>query len=272
MIDMLLFVFIFFLSIAIIYLLTLRGRTGHPKLKALRSWSYAHRGLHDDLAPENSMAAFRKAVEAGYGMELDVHLMADGKLAVIHDSSLKRTAGIDKKIEELSAEDLPNCKLDGTEETIPLFTDVLKAVDGKTPLIVEIKTENNNYAAVSEATCAVLQNYQGLYCIESFDPRAVAYVRKHYPDIVRGQLAHNSLGEKNKVPWILRFFITYNMLNFLVGPDFIAYRYQDRKTLSNFLCRKLWRVQGVSWTITEEKQYHTAKKEGWVPIFENFKP
>ncbi len=272
MIDMLIFILIFVLILMVAYLLMLHGRAGHPKLKELRAWSYAHRGLHKEGTPENSMAAFRLAVEAGYGIELDVHLMADGQLAVIHDSSLKRTAGIDKKIEELTADELPNCKLEGTEETIPLFTDVLKTVDGKIPLVVEIKTEGNNYAAVSEATCAVLQNYGGLYCIESFDPRAVAYVRKHYPDIVRGQLAHNSLGEKSKVPWILRFLITYNMLNFLVVPDFIAYRYQDRKTLSNFLCRRLWRLQGVSWTITDAEQWNTAVKEGWLPIFENFTP
>ena len=89
------------LILAAIYLLLLRGRVGHPKLKELKKWSYAHRGLHDDTLPENSMGAFRKATEAGYGMELDVHLLADGQLAVIHDSSLKRTAGVDKKIEDM---------------------------------------------------------------------------------------------------------------------------------------------------------------------------
>ena len=262
----------FLVTIAALYIFALHGRIGHAKLKDLRGWSYAHRGLHDATSPENSMSAFSKAVEAGYGIELDVHLMKDGNLAVIHDSSLKRTAGVDKKIEDLTGEDLLNYRLEGTEESIPLFTDVLQMVDGKTPLIVEIKVETNNFKAVTEATCKVLENYHGTYCVESFDPRVVAYVRKHYPQFVRGQLAHNSLSESSPVPKFLRFLLTYDLLNFLVVPDFIAYRYQDRKTLSNFLCRKLWRVQGVSWTITDEKQYHTAKKEGWVPIFENFKP
>lgn len=265
-------VIIIFSVIIILYILALRGRVGHPTLGSLRGWSYAHRGLHDNVYPENSMAAFQRALEAGYGMELDVHLMADGNLAVIHDSSLKRTAGLDKIIEHMTFEELSMCKLEGTQERIPLLKDVLDMVAGRVPLIVEIKSEGNNYAAVAEAVCSALQNYKGLYCVESFDPRVVYYVRKHYPDFVRGQLAHNSLCEKSSVPWILRFLLTYDLLNFLVLPDFIAYRYKDRKTLSNFLCRKLWRVQGVSWTITDEKQYHTAKKEGWVPIFENFKP
>ena len=255
-----------------IYLLMLRGRSGHSKLNALRGWSYAHRGLHDDTFPENSIGAFRQAVEAGYGMELDVHLMADGNLAVIHDSSLKRTAGVDKKIEELTAADLAAYRLQDTQEAIPLFAEVLKMVDGRVPLIVEIKTDGNNTAAVTEATCSMLTQYGGLYCVESFDPRAIAYVRKHYPDFVRGQLAHNSLRKKSPVPIFLRFLLTYQMMNFLVVPDFIAYWYTDRKTLSNFLCRKLWRIQGVSWTLTDMEQYETAVKEGWIPIFENFKP
>lgn len=263
---------IFLFAFTAVYLFLLHGRKVHPKLEELRLWSYAHRGLHDETTPENSMAAFQKAVDAGYGMELDVHLMQDGKLAVIHDSSLKRTVGIDKKIEDLTAEDLPDCKLEGTDECIPLFTDVLQMVNGKTPLIVEIKTEGNNFKEVSEATCAVLADYKGLYCVESFDPRAIAYVRKHYPKLVRGQLAHNSLKEESPVPKFLRFLITYNLLNFWVVPDFIAYRYKDRKTLSNFLCRKLWKIQGVSWTLTDEEQFRTAKKESWIPIFENFKP
>ncbi len=256
----------------LIYLFLLRGRAGHPGMKALRGWSYAHRGLHGDRVPENSMAAFRKAVEAGYGMELDVHLMADGKLAVIHDHSLKRTAGIDRSVEELTAEQLPNYKLEGTEETVPLFTDVLKLVDGRTPLIVEIKTHGDNFAAATEATCAVLKNYSGAYCIESFDPRSINYARKHHPEIIRGQLAHNSLKERSGVSFPLRFMLTYDLLNFLTFPDFIAYHYATRKTLSNFLCRKVWGVQGVSWTIREEADYNTVVEEGWLPIFEGFTP
>ena len=263
---------VFILILIGIYLLMLRGRAGHSKMRELRMWSYAHRGLHDDRFPENSMGAFQRAVEAGYGFELDVHLMADGNLAVIHDSSLKRTAGVEKKIEELTAEELTEYRLQGTEEPIPLFADVLKMVDGRVPMIVEIKTDGNNTAAVTEATCRMLRDYKGLYCVESFDPRCIAYVRKHYPDLVRGQLAHNSLKEKSPVSIFLRFLLTYQLMNFVVVPDFIAYRYCDRKTLSNFLCRRLWRVQGVSWTLTDMQQYETAVKEGWIPIFENFRP
>ena len=82
--------------LAELFLLMLRCRREHPGWKLLRQYRYAHRGYHDKPhIPENSMAAFRRAIEHGYGAELDVHLMKDGRLAVIHDASLKRTAGAD---------------------------------------------------------------------------------------------------------------------------------------------------------------------------------
>ena len=86
------------------YLFLIRGRSGHPGLQALQGWNYAHRGLHGNGVPENSMLAFRKALEHGYGIELDIHLMKDGNLAVIHDTSLLRTAGVDVNITDLTTE------------------------------------------------------------------------------------------------------------------------------------------------------------------------
>ena len=91
-----------------LYVLSTQGRTGPPGLAALQGWNYAHRGLHDTEKPENSMAAFRAALENGYGIELDIHLLKDGNLAVIHDTSLLRTAGCDINITDLSTEDLAN--------------------------------------------------------------------------------------------------------------------------------------------------------------------
>ena len=82
-------------ALAVLYVLSVRGRTGHPGLHKLHGWKYAHRGLHSEGIPENSMAAFRASLAKGYGIELDVHLMADGNLAIIHDSVLKRTAGVE---------------------------------------------------------------------------------------------------------------------------------------------------------------------------------
>ena len=166
-------VFIILLFLVILYIGSVGGRTGHPGLKTIYGWSYAHRGLHGNGVPENSMAAFRASLEHGYGIEFDLHLLKDGNLAVIHDSLLKRTTGQEGRIEDLTTEDLKNYHLEGTEETIPTFQELLDLYDGKAPLIVELKPVNGNHAKLTETACEMLQAYPGVYCIESFDPRCV---------------------------------------------------------------------------------------------------
>ena len=255
------------------WVLTMTGRRGHKGLAALRGWGYAHRGLHGNGVPENSMEAFRLALEGGYGIELDVHLMKDGKLAVIHDASLKRTAGVDVKIEDLTQEDLVNYPLEGTAEKIPLFSDVLALYDGKAPIILELKAERGNHAALTKAACDLLDSYHGVYCLESFDPRCIQWLHKNRPDLIRGQLAENYFrSTKAKLPWYLKLVLANHMMNFLSMPDFVAFRYSDRKDLGTQICRKFWGLQGVTWTIKSQADYETAVKEGWIPIFEGFRP
>lgn len=256
----------------ILYLLALRGRTGHPGLEELKKWKYAHRGLHSVGVPENSMAAFRAALEGGFGIELDVHLMKDGRLAVIHDACLKRTAGANVQIEDLTAQDLSQYHLEGTYEQIPLFDDVLALYQGKAPLIVELKSVGSNAGALCEAACALLDTYDGAYCLESFDPRCVLWLRKHRPELLRGQLSENFFKSSGDLSWILRLVMTILLPNFLVLPDFVAYRFSDRKLFSNVLCRKLWGIQGVTWTVKSQQELDAAVAEGYIPIFEGFVP
>ncbi len=254
------------------YVLSTVGRRKHPGLEKLRGWAYAHRGLHDAARPENSLSAFRAAVSAGYGIELDVHLLRDGTLAVMHDSLLKRTTGAEGRIEDLTADRLSDFYLEGSLDTIPTFRQVLELVDGQVPLIVELKAVDNNHAALTQATCELLSGYRGVYCMESFDPRCVHWLRKHRPEILRGQLSENSLRSKVNVPWVLRFALTYQLLNFLTMPDFVAYKYADRRNIGNFLVRRLWGIPGASWTLKSRREYATATAEGWLPIFEGFTP
>ena len=258
--------------LVVLYLLALTGRTGHKGLRKLRGWGYAHRGLHGNGVPENSMLAFRKALEGGYGIEFDVHLMKDGNLAIIHDSSLKRTAGADVLIEDLTVEDLENYRLEGTDEKIPLFSELLDLYAGKAPLIIELKA-HGNHAELSKAVCDAMEGYKGVYCMESFDPRVVQWLRKNRPEIIRGQLAENFLKVKqNPLNIVIKFIMTNHLMNFLTMPDFVAYKFADRNTLGTRICRKFWKLQGVSWTIRSQEDFDTAVREGLLPIFENFKP
>jgi len=259
--------------LAVLYLLALRGRKNHPELKTLRGWNYAHRGLHGEGRPENSMAAFRAALENGYGIELDIHLLADGNLAVIHDSLLKRTTGAEGRIEDLTTGELINYHLENTEETIPTFAQVLDLFDGKAPLIVELKPVGGNHADLCAAACKMLDTYHGAFCIESFDPRCIYWLRKHRPDLIRGQLIENSIGKQNlSVAWYLRWIMTLQLTNFLTKPDFVAHKFADRKFISNTLVRSFWGIQGVTWTLRTKADFDTAVQEGYLPIFEGFIP
>ena len=260
------------LVLTAVYLFALAGRTGHRGLKDLQGWSYAHRGLHGKGIPENSMAAFRAALDHGFGIEFDLHLLKDGNIAVIHDSLLKRTTGAEGRIEDLTTEDLKNYRLEGTEETIPTFRELLDLYAGKAPLIVELKPVNGNHAKLAETVCNMLQDYPGVYCIESFDPRCVAWLKKNRPQIIRGQLSENFFRSDPKMSLPLKLMLSTLVDNLVTRPDFVAYKFADRKNLSVFLCRKLFRLQGVSWTLRSKEEYDIAVMEGWLPIFENFIP
>ncbi len=261
------------LILAILYLLALMGRAGHEGLAELKKWAYAHRGLHGKGVPENSMKGFRLALEKGYGIELDLHLTKDGQLAVIHDASLKRTAGADVLVEDLTWEELKSYRLEGTDEPIPAFSQVLELFAGKAPMIVELKAERGNHAQLCQAACDLLETYQGPYCIESFDPRCILWLKQNRPQIIRGQLAENFLRSKSgNLSWILRFVLTNLLTTFLTRPDFIAYNFADRKGLSPVLTQKLWGVQSVSWTIRSREDHDAAISEGRISIFENFEP
>jgi len=265
-------VFVLVLLLAVVYLLSTRCRRGHPELKNLHGWKYAHRGLYGGGCPENSMAAFRKARDMGYGVELDVHLLADGNLAVIHDSQLKRMTGSEGRIEDLTTAQLRSYRLNGTEETIPEFRQVLDLYAGRAPLIVELKVAGNNYAALCERACEMLDSYKGVYCMESFDPRCVYWLKKNRPDVIRGQLTENYFKRKNKLPFVLKCLLTHQMLNFLTMPDFVAYRYEDCATFSYWLVRKFWKTEGVAWTLDNREDYEKAVHDGLIPIFENIVP
>lgn len=254
------------------YLFTLTGRRNHPGWKSLEGWRYAHRGLHRTAVAENSMTAFRLAVENGFGIELDIHLLSDGSLAVIHDGTLLRTTGCEGKVESLTAQDLPKYRLEGTEDTIPTFRQVLDLVDGRVPLIVELKCVDDNYAPLTDAAVEALRDYAGPWCMESFDPRCIHHLRKHHPQVIRGQLAENYFKSRVAISWVQKLCMTCQLANFLTCPDFVAYRFADRKRPGVFLAKHFWGLHTVGWTIRSREDLAQAEKEHWLPIFEGFAP
>lgn len=257
----------------VLWVLSLRGKRKKADFFGLAAYQYAHRGLHGDGVPENSLQAFRLAVENGYGAELDVHLSKDGRLVVMHDESLKRTAGVERNIADCTAAELNELRLEGTAQRIPYLEEVLPIFAGKTPLVIELKPVNGNHAALSKAVCAMLKEYPTLqFCIESFDPRVLLWLKRHAPDIVRGQLSCNFLRDRSGLALPLALLLTELSMNFLTVPHFVAYKFADRKRLSLRVCRKLWGVQEFSWTIRSLQDAKTAADDGALLIFEHCRP
>lgn len=254
----------------------LRPRRNQPGWEKLAGVRYAHRGLHnaEKGVPENSMAAFQLAVEAGFGAELDVHLMADGNLAVVHDSDLTRVCGKQAVIEELVEEELLDYPLMGTGELIPLFQEVLELFEGKTPLIIELKVEGGNANALTDAVMAMLEDWDGTYCLESFHPGVLLRLRERYPWVLRGQLSQNFLkgSEVHGLSLPARFALTNLLTTSFTRPDFIAYNCKDRGNPSLRLMRALYGVHEVGWTVRDRETMDALAREDVPSIFEGFLP
>ncbi len=191
-----------------------------------RNKSYAHRGLHDNEVPENSLTAFRLAKENGFGVEFDVQMTKDNQLVVFHDGSLKRVCGVDGYLRDYSYEELCKFRLNGTNEQIPLLADVLGVLDGA-DIICEIKGDNGNKNYdICERTYKMMSEYKGRYVIESFSPFLVEWFKINHPEIIRGQLSCNFMADE-KMSWGEKICMTHLLVNYVSRPDFVAYDYRD---------------------------------------------
>lgn len=257
---------------AALYLLLIAPCDHHPDVSGLEGWLFAHRGLHDGNhnVPENSLQAFRLAVESGYGMELDVQLTADGQLVVFHDKTLKRVCGVDLALHTLTYDQLKLYPLpDGS--VIPLFSQVLDLVNGQTPMIVEVKY-HGDVTANAAAAWKALQSYKGAYCVESFHPMAMYYFRKNAPDVVRGQLAAGGVWKKEENSLLIHFLMKHLLINCISRPHFVAYSVPTDKVPAMWLMKTLFKPLLAAWTIRD--QYTLDECEGVYdfPIFELFTP
>jgi glycerophosphoryl diester phosphodiesterase len=261
------------LLLCVLYLWAIKPRTrNRPDLSPLLGQKYyAHRGLHDNRsdAPENSMAAFRKAVEAGYGIEFDVQLTKDRIPVVFHDETLDRVCGVPGKVRDFTFEELQAFSLLGTDQRIPRFSEFLKLVDGRVPLIVEIKV-HEPADNVCRIIAPMLLDYKGVYCVESFHPMAVKWYREHYPQVIRGQLSSN-FTKPDKKENLSQKAVHHLLTNFLCRPDFIAYDCRFRGNLSRKLCQ-IFKPLNVTWTVKSQAELDACRKDFDVFIFEGFIP
>ena len=270
-------VIIVLILLLLIYAELIRPNLPRRDITPLLGRDYAHRGLWNtnepgkENRPENSLAAFRAAVEKDYGIELDVHLTKDGALVVHHDDSLKRLTGVDIRIAESTLEEVRACKLPNGE-AVPTYDEVLEIVAGRIPMIVEVKVEKRNHAALSKAVYERMKRYEGPWCMESFDPRAVQWFRQNAPEIIRGQLAFDKAGKgKNIKTWGRNLYIASMLQDFLSRPDFIAFDAKSVKwhSLPIHLLRRM-KPWFVAWTVRSQADMDALRGQYDLQIFEKF--
>lgn len=248
------------------------------------------------LAPENSLAAFAAAAEAGYGIELDVQLTLDNKVVVAHDPDLLRVAGDPRNIRDLTYDELVRIPLfptaaPGAEDSpllpgatenpplvttpsqapagyyqhVPLLEDVLRVVNGRVPIIVEFKFENyrtwdNRDEELMQTAANLLDAYQGLYVVESFNPAAMNWYKREHPDVCRGQLAEDTAFTANPVLWMGGKL----MFNEISRPDFVAYDFKNGDGAMLRFVRRMG-AMAVAWTVRTSDEL-----EGAQPYFDRF--
>lgn len=242
----------------------------------LLSTDYAHRGLHGGTIPENSLSAYSKAIELGYGIEIDVQLSSDGEIFVFHDPTLTRMCGVNKKLSEMTSAEIKQLRLLGTYEHIPTLSEVLELVDARVPLLIEVK-----YYAETKKLCAMLTEALDVYCgpfaVQSFDPRVLRYFKKYRPRFARGQLVakaqkRSELKETDAKNPIISFLLTHLLLNVLSRPDFISIESNHSRELGFVMATEVFKAKAFIWTVKSRKQYLFFRRQGYFSIFENIRP
>lgn len=256
------------LALAALFLfLLMPERTDKKRFAAFWGVNHAHRGLHtpDGSIPENSLAAFDAAKRAGYGIELDVQLSSDGQVVVFHDDELERVCGVPGRVDSYTYDELRSLRLDGTDQHIPLFSEVLELVDGAVPLIVELKMGPQNDRLCREVH-EILAAYTGSYCVESFDPRIVRWFKKNAPQVLRGQL---SAPPEVLESGLSGCIVAWGLSHFLGRPHFIAY--QTAKMPWPILIARKFAFR-VVWTLTPKYDIESWQRKSDAAIFEHYTP
>ncbi len=260
---------IFFFSLVGLYLfLIFPSQRRHINRKILDGLYIAHRGLHDaeQGIPENSLLAFKCAIEAGLAIENDIHLTRDGEVVVFHDDDLHRMCGVCGSLEDMTLAELKELNLGNTEEKIPTLRECLDIIDGKVPLLIEYKIKSGSAAPLCEAADKILSEYNGEYFVQSFYPFVLSWYKKNRKDIMRGQLSAAFRGDKLHMRMLGML-----LFNCFARPDFISYENETKEAFGRKICTLLGAIP-IGWTFKNQKEINESKKDFKGYIFEGFVP
>ena len=241
-----------------------------PCLDWVKAVPFAHRGLHGpDTGPENSLTAFDAAISAGYGIECDVRLLADGEVVVFHDADLTRLAGRLGRIEDLRTADLRELRLLGTAERPPLLRELLARCAGRAPLLLEIKNDGRP-GRLEQALAATLAGYDGHVLVGSFNPFSLARMAALRPDLPRCLISCDF--DKATDMGRVKRFVYANLLHAAVArPHCLAYGWWGLPRLMPATFRRLG-LPVLLWTVRAREDMVKALRHGDNIVFEGFLP
>ena len=208
----------------------------------------SHRGIHDNkIIYENTLGAIKLALDKEYIIEIDVHITKDNQIIVFHDYNTKRLLNMDLVVEDITYKDINNQNI----FHVPTLKEVLDLVDGKVPLLIELK-QRRKVGKLEQELMSMLNEYKGEYAIQSFNPKVLLWFKKHYPNILRGQLSYSY--KRNKLFKIKKLFLRNMFTNFFTKPNFISYKYDE---LSEKKLKKLKKksIKVLGWTVRSKKDY-----------------
>ena len=256
---------------ALALFLTAPGLHRRRRMARWQGMRFAHRGLHGGDRVENTLPAFHAACENGYGMELDIQFSRDGRVVVFHDDTLLRLTGDRRRVSACTLEELKAFRLKGVEDArVPTLREVLDLVDGRTPLLIELKSGKNN-ALLCQRLMEHLKDYRGEYLVESFNPMIVWWFRRHAPQIVRGQLVCPMRGYRHSAGKISAFFMAGLLLNVFSRPDFVAYDVNAQRFFSPHFQRFCFKTPMAAWTVRRQEIEDLVQRRGEISIFEHIR-
>jgi glycerophosphoryl diester phosphodiesterase len=234
----------------------------------------AHRGLHGNGLVENTLGAAAAAVAANYGIEVDLQLSADGEVMVFHDTTLDRITKSTGPLAAKSAAELKRVAFRDCDERIPTLQELLDTVAGRTPLVLELKSEGDGDSRLPARVAEILKNYAGPVAAMSFDPAMIVALRKFAPGLPRGIVAERYYDDPDwKGLSGPRKFWLGNLLHIpTTSPHFIAYYVRDLPAIAPLLARYVLGMKLLTWTVRSESDRKRARWWANQMIFEGFRP
>ena len=248
---------------------------GKPDMTVFSAYDYANGGLHDYCKniPDNSLKSFERAMKHGYGIVMDVRITKDGVPVVFSDRGLWRMCSVEGNIEDKSIDELKEYRLIDTDMTIPTLEEALNLVDGQVPVLLNLKSLNGDYLNLCENCAVVIDQYDGVIAVEALDYRCIRWFMRYRPAVIRGQMFEKRVDFGDSIfTFIKQFGKNWLLTNFMSKPDFISSHLVDRKSISLTLCRILYHVPVMNWTVCTMKGYEKVRMDDAIVVFEDIEP